>query len=122
MTLHLGCDDLWMQRAAGFVDVAAVGAGMRDDDLAAKIREELRSDRRGGSVGAVDDDASTIERETRNSGKQEANVLGAVGLVDLWWNALLRRASSNRQVDGISPLQWRVRPRRGVCSRRGRTA
>ena len=61
MALHLGCDDLWMQGSAGFVDVAAIGTGMRNHDFAAKIGEQLRSDSRGGPICAVDNDASPIE-------------------------------------------------------------
>ena len=53
MTLHLGCDDLWMQGSAGFVDVAAVGAGVGDDDLAAEVGEELRGYGGGGSAFAA---------------------------------------------------------------------
>src|SRR6185437_7803845 len=58
--------DVGVERTAELVDVEAVGAGVSDDDLAAKVGEELRSDRRGGSVGAVDDDALVIEREAGN--------------------------------------------------------
>src|SRR6185437_8576294 len=74
--------DVGVERTAELVDVEAVGAGVSDDDLAAKVGEELRSDRRGGSVGAVDDDALVIEREAGNGVEEEANVLGAVGFVD----------------------------------------
>src|SRR5467141_2463552 len=87
---YLGCDDLRVQRAAGFVDIAAIGTGVRNNDLATQVREELRSDRGGCSVRAIDDNAASIEREPRNSGEQEANILSAVGLVNLRRNGLLR--------------------------------
>src|SRR5271156_2549894 len=91
MMFYLSCDNLRVQRSAGFVDIAAVGAGMRDDDMAAKVSEELRSNRGGRPVGTIDDNAATIERQARDSGKQEADVLGAVGFVDRRWDGLLRR-------------------------------
>ena len=49
----LGGDNLGVERAAAEIDVAAIGAGVGDDDLAAEIGEELRGDSAGGSVGAV---------------------------------------------------------------------
>ena len=82
MMLYLCGDDLRMQRSACFVDIAAVRAGMRNDDLAAEIGEELRRNGRRGSIGAVDDNATAIEREPWNGSEQEADVLSAVGLID----------------------------------------
>ena len=65
-----------------FVDVAAVGSGVGDDDLAAEVLEELRGDGGGGAVGAVDYDAVAVEREAGDGGEEELDVLGAVGFVD----------------------------------------
>ena len=80
-----GGDDFGMERAATGVDVAAVGGDVGEDDLAATVGvefgEELRRDGARGAVGAVDDDAAAIEREARDGVEQEADVLGAVGLV-----------------------------------------
>src|ERR1700729_1926015 len=88
--LHLGCHDLRVQGSASFVNIAPVGTGIHDDDFASKIREELRGNGAGSSISAVDNDSATIERKTRNSGKKEANILPAVGLVNLRRDGLLR--------------------------------
>ena len=37
MMFRLGSDDLWMQRAAGLIDIATVRTGMRNNGLAAKV-------------------------------------------------------------------------------------
>src|SRR5882757_9041389 len=90
MMFYLGCDDLRVQRSADLVYIATVGAGMGDDDLAAKIRKELWSHRRRSSVRAVDDNATSIEREPENGIEQKANILGAICFVDRRRNGLLR--------------------------------
>ena len=48
-----------------------------------RVGEELRGDGGGGSVGAVDDDAAAVEGEVGDGGEEEADVVGAVGFVDL---------------------------------------
>ncbi len=88
--LDLRGDDLRVERTAVLVDVAAVGAGVGDDDFASEVREELRSNAGGGSVGAVDDDALAVEREARDGGEEEADVVGAVGFVHVRRRGLLR--------------------------------
>ncbi len=84
-------DDLGVERAAVLVDVAAVGRGVGDDDVgAAELREELGGDGGGGSVGAVDDDAAVVEGEAGDGGEEEADVVGAVGFVDLGSGRVIR--------------------------------
>ncbi len=90
MIFYLACNDLGVQRATGFVDIAPIRTGVRDDDLATQIRKELRSDSRRGTVRAIEDNSASIEREPWNSGEQETNILSAVGLVDHRRNGLLR--------------------------------
>ncbi len=75
-------DDLRVQGTAVLVDIATVGRGVGDDDFTAEIGEELRCDSGGCSVGAVDDDAASVEREAGDGSEEEADVFGAVGLVD----------------------------------------
>ena len=82
----LGGDDLGVERAAARVDVAAVGRGVGEDDSPpprVELGEELGRDGAGGAVGAVDDDAAAVEGEVGDGGEQEADVFGAIGLVDL---------------------------------------
>ncbi len=50
--------------------------------------KSCRRDGGGGSVGAVDDDALAREREVGNGFEQEADVLGAVGVVDCGWGLM----------------------------------
>ena len=90
MIFYLACNDLGVQRTTGFVDIAPIRTGVRDDDLATQIRKELWSNRRSCSVRAIEDNAASIEREPWNSGEQETNILCAIGLVDLWRNGLPR--------------------------------
>ncbi len=66
-----------------FVDVAAVGGGVGYVDGALEGLEELRGDGAGGAVGAVEDDVAVVEGDARNGGEEEADVVGAVGVVDL---------------------------------------
>ncbi len=75
-------DDGGVESSAVLIDIAAVGAGVGDDDLAAEVGEELGGDGGGCSVGAVDDDAAAIEGETGDGGEEELDVLGAIGIVD----------------------------------------
>src|SRR5580704_4876721 len=95
---YLSRNDLGVQRSTGLIDIATIGAGMGDDDLATKIREELWSDRRGGSVRTIDDNAASIEGEPRNSGEQEANIFSAIGLVDRRRNYLLWSHSQDAEL------------------------
>ena len=83
---HFRSDDVGIQGSAAEVDVAAVGARMGHDYLAAEVREELWSYRARRTVRAIDHDAVVIERKPRNRRQQEANVLRAIGLVD--WRGL----------------------------------
>ena len=71
---------------------------MGEDDCTAEFGEELRRDGAGGPVGAVDDDALSIERKIRNGTQQGANVLGAVGLID--WKTVFRCP--------LSVARWRL--------------
>ena len=71
-----------VERAAFFVDVAAVGRGVGDDDLAAEVLEELRGDGGCGTVGAVNYDAVAVEGEAGDGGEEKLDVFGAVGFVD----------------------------------------
>ena len=85
--------DAGVEGAAVLVDVAAVRAGVGDDDFAAESSEELWGDGGGGAIGAVDDDAVAVEGEAGNGGEKKADVLGAVGVVDVGWGELLRGPS-----------------------------
>ena len=80
---NLGGDDLGVEGAAVLVDVAAVGRSVGDLDGAVEGVEELRGDGAGGSVSAVEDDAAVVEGEVGDGFEEEADVVGAVGLVDL---------------------------------------
>src|SRR6185437_11044746 len=79
--------DFRVKRTAAGVDVAAVGRGVGEDDLAAvgagllvEFGEELRSDGGGGAVGAVDDDLFAVEREAGDGGEEELRVVSAGGV------------------------------------------
>ena len=87
--LHLGRHDLRMQGSARLVDIVAVWACICDDDLTTKVSKELRSDRGSSSIGAVDNNSPTVERQARDSCKQEPNILSAISLVNLRRNGLL---------------------------------
>ena len=83
---HLSGDHFRMERAAMFIDVAAVGAGVGKNNFSAaafiEFSEELGGNRAGRAVGAIDDNAAAIERELRHGTTEEAHILDAVGLVD----------------------------------------
>ncbi len=79
----LGGDDLGVEGAAVLVDVAAVGGGVGDVDGAVEGLEELRGDGAGGAVGAVEDDVAVVEGDAGDGFEEEADVVGAVGFVDL---------------------------------------
>ncbi len=78
----LGGDDLGVEGAAVLVDVAAVGGGVGDVDGAVEGFEELRGDGAGGAVGAVEDDVAVVEGDAGDGFEEEADVVGAVGVVD----------------------------------------
>ena len=101
----LGGDDLGVEGAAVLVDVAAVGGGVGDVDGAVEGFEELRGDGAGGAVGAVEDDVAVVEGDAGDGGEEEADVVGAVGLVDFgeavrlrgrlgWWRGLASISAS----------------------------
>ena len=83
---NFGGNHLRVERAAVFIDVAAVGAGVGEDDGAAttavELVEELWCDGAGGAVGAVDDNGAAVEREAGDGGEEKEDVLHAGGFVD----------------------------------------
>src|SRR5271170_6224001 len=112
--LHLRRDDLRMQGATRFIDITTVGAGMGNNNFAPETGKQLRSDRGGSSVGAVNDDTFAIERKVGDGGEQKANILSSIGFVDRWRNGLWRRRRRggkltedllfNRDLDGVGKL------------------
>ena len=53
-----------------------------DPHFAAKLREQLRSDSRRSSVGAVEHEPKSVQIQPRNGGQQECFIVGAEGIVD----------------------------------------
>ncbi len=97
--------------AAVVVDVQAVGRGVDLDDLGAGAAQRLGADVRRGTVGAVDDDAQTVE-PVRQRGEQVLDVhLGALGVVGDATDAragragpLLAQARLDRVLDVVGQL------------------
>ena len=89
-TITIACllytSDLGVKGAAAFIDISAVRAGVGNHHLSAAVAiefgEELRGDRAGRTVGAVNDDRAAVEREIGDSTAEEADVLDSVGIVD----------------------------------------
>lgn len=50
-----------MKRTAAGVDVAAVRIDADADDVAAERRKQFRAEFVGGAIGAIEDDAKTLE-------------------------------------------------------------
>ena len=79
---HLAAHLLGRQRAAFAVDVEPVGRHPEREDLGAQFPEHRRRDLVGGAVGAIDDDAQTVEPQPARKALLDEFDVAAAGVVE----------------------------------------
>ena len=110
-------------RAAFAVDVEAVGIDADLDDFGAEFPQHFGRDAIGGAVGAVDDDAQTVQAQMLRERALGEFDVARLGVVDALGAAEFGRLGEPL-LRGRCPscVRSRLRRRRTICSRRGRTA